>query len=152
MTTLTGISFFVEGEPKAQPRPRAFARRMGSTFAARVYDPGTAEGWKSLVATAARPHLSAEPIQGPVYLKVGFVFARPKSHFGTGRNSLMLKKSAPRAHVSTPDLDNLVKAVKDALTQIGMWKDDSQVCEEKVYKRYADVNERQGATIEISEL
>ena len=152
MTTIAGISFFVEGEPKAQPRPRATAHRVGNKFVGYVYDDGSSNHWKSLVAMAAKPHVIPMKLRGPVYLKVGFVFARPKSHFGTGRNSLMLKKSAPRAHVSTPDLDNLVKAVKDALTQIGMWKDDSQVCEETVYKRYADVNERQGATIEICEL
>ena len=37
------IEFFVEGDPKPQPRPRAFARKIGNKFMARVYDAGTAE-------------------------------------------------------------------------------------------------------------
>ena len=39
---------FVHGEPKAQPRAKAFARngRAG------IYDPGTAEGWKGAIAAA----------------------------------------------------------------------------------------------------
>lgn len=44
------ITFFIHGDPKPQPRPRAFARRMGAKFVARVYDAGTAEGWKSQIA------------------------------------------------------------------------------------------------------
>jgi hypothetical protein len=42
----TPISIFVHGEPKGQPRPRAFAR--GGMV--RMYDPATAEGWKSAIA------------------------------------------------------------------------------------------------------
>ena len=38
------------GIPKGQPRPRAFSRNGH----ARVFDPGTAEGWKSAVAVAAQ--------------------------------------------------------------------------------------------------
>jgi len=47
---MSQIHFFVSGDPKAQPRIRAFAINGH----ARVYDPGTAEGWKSLIAVAAR--------------------------------------------------------------------------------------------------
>ncbi len=126
------ISFFVRGAPKGQPRPRAFARKFGDKWSARVYDAGTAEGWKSLVAVAYRETVGAviAPIHGPVRLEVTFWMARPKSH----RGAHGLKPSAPKAHVQKPDLDNLEKAVMDALTQIGAWLDDAQVCE-KVSRR-----------------
>ncbi len=39
----------VIGEPKGQPRGRA----VSIAGHARVYDPKTAEGWKSLIAAAA---------------------------------------------------------------------------------------------------
>lgn len=71
------ISFSVQGVPKGQPRPRAFAFKGK----ARVFDPGTAEGWKSAIAEAARPHLPREPLAGPVALEVAFSFPRPKKHF-----------------------------------------------------------------------
>ena len=131
------IHFDVIGEPKAQPRPRAFAKRFGTKFVARVYDAGTAEGWKAEIALAARPHLPAKPIYGPIGLTVAFRFSRPRSHYGTGKNAARLKASAPRHHTSKPDLDNLIKAVKDCLTTIGMWRDDSQVIHEISSKEYA---------------
>jgi len=49
------ITFFVPGEPKGQPRPRAFARKMGDKFVARVFDAATAEGWKGAIAAVAQP-------------------------------------------------------------------------------------------------
>lgn len=146
----TNISFFVEGEPKAQQRPRAFAKRMGNKFVARVYESGTAEGWKSQIAMAARPHVAG--LTGPLWLHVVFLFNRPKSHYGTGKNAATLKDSAPVWHTSKPDSENLVKAVKDCLTQIGMWKDDSQVCSEFVQKKYVREIDSPGALIEISML
>lgn len=144
------IEFFVAGEPKAQPRPRAFARRMGKKFVARVYDAGTAEAWKSLIAEAAKPFVTGTPISGPVKLEVAFLFGRPKYHYGTGRNAGVIKASAPVWHTTTPDCDNLVKAVKDCLTQIGLWSDDCIVCLESVSKRYAGNGSRQGAGITIT--
>ena len=113
------ITFDVEGNPKGQPRPRAFSRGGH----ARVYDPGTAEGWKSCIALAARPHLPSTPIAGAVSVDLAFWFARPKGH--TGKKGL--KPSAPPDHTQKPDLDNLAKAVLDCLTEIGMWVDDAQI-------------------------
>ena len=134
---MTSIFFAVQGEPKAQPRPRAFARKMGSAWVARVYDAATAEGWKSLIALAARPHRPRAPIVGPVRVDLCFYFARPKSHFRTGKLSGVLRDDAPKFHTQKPDRDNLEKAVLDALTQVGgFWKDDSQVCAGSVSKRY----------------
>jgi Holliday junction resolvase RusA-like endonuclease len=141
------ISFFVPGEPKGQPRPRAFARRMGSRFVARVYDAGTAEGWKGQIAIAARAHVPATPLCGAMRLSIEFVFPRPRSHFRTGRHAHELRPDAPTLHTGKPDLDNLIKAVKDALTVLRMWEDDCAVCEYgRMRKRYG---EAPGAFIRI---
>lgn len=128
------IDFFVQGNPKGQPRPRAFAR--GGK--AHVYDPGTAEGWKSKVALAAKDYMPKKTIEVPVVVILNFAFARPKSHFRTGKNAHLLKSSAPGQHIQRPDLDNLAKAVLDALTDIGLWKDDSLICELYIFKSWAD--------------
>lgn len=134
---MSPIEFFVPGEPKAQPRPRAFARRMGDKFVARVYDAGTAEGWKSAIALAARGHIPASPMLGPIRLTLDFAFARPRSHYGTGRNAAVLKPTAPPDHIGKPDLDNLEKAVMDCLTTLGFWGDDSQVWSKMTSKSYS---------------
>lgn len=65
----------------------------------------------------------------PVHVVVTFTFARPSAHYGTGRNAGTLKLSAPPCPSSHAigDLDKLVRACFDALTDAGIWKDDSQV-------------------------
>jgi len=149
-------SFRVDGQPRPQPRHRAFARKgKDGRFHARAFDPGTAEGWKAAVALAAKPFLHGEPVGGPVRVDVEFIFERPKGHFGTGRNSGVLKPAAPHWHTrgmgtNGGDRDNLDKAVLDALTQVGLWKDDGQVCDGSVRKRFAEQGERPGAVISVS--
>ena len=123
------IQFIAFGDPKGQPRPRAFSRG-GMT---RMYDPGTAEGWKGQIAAAAMPHKPHTQLQGPLHVNLNFHFARPKSH----SNRKGLKLNAPEWHTSKPDADNLAKAVLDCITQLGFWKDDSQVASLDVRKRYA---------------
>lgn len=137
------IQFFVQGEPKPQPRPRAFARKMGDKFVARVFDAGTAEGWKAQIAVAAKPFLPAEPLDGPIALRVTFNLPRPKAHL---KKDGSVKDGAPLWHTSRPDLDNYVKAVCDALTQIGMWRDDNQVADMSLRKQYGP---QAGAFVEV---
>jgi Holliday junction resolvase RusA-like endonuclease len=127
------INTFIAGEPKPQPRPRAFAKRMGNGgFAARVYDAGTAEGWKGDVAIGLQKHLGRPPIEGAVSVTVNFILPRP------GR---LARKKDPEhrlpAHDCPYDVDNLFKGTIDAMTRLGVWKDDRQVVETVITKRYA---------------
>jgi Holliday junction resolvase RusA-like endonuclease len=124
------VEFFVAGAPKAQPRPRAFTRHGR----ARVYDPGTAEGWKGQVALAAKAHRPVAPIGTAAALWLRFHFPRPQAHFGQRG----LRSAAPCVHTGKPDADNLAKAVLDALVGIGLLSDDRFVWSLRVTKRYAD--------------
>lgn len=139
------ISFFAEGEPKGQPRPRAFAFHGH----ARIYDAGTAEGWKSQVALAAKPHRPDAPINGPVKVVMRFFMPRPKNHFRSGKLAGVLRANAPGWHTAKPDCDNLAKAVLDVLKTIGMFRDDSQVAWMLVSKHYGKPT---GVKVEIEEL
>jgi Holliday junction resolvase RusA-like endonuclease len=132
--------FPVYGIPMPQPRPRATIRGKH----AGVYDPGTATGWKSQIAIAARAYIPKTPIDAPVKLDISFVFPRP------GR--LLRKKDLDGRilHTARPDRDNLEKAVMDALTAIGMWRDDALVCDGSPRKFYAAKGELSGAFIQIS--
>lgn len=131
MNTIPTISFFALGTPKAQPRARARARKIyvkgRSVWVGDVFNPPDADQWKRDVGAAARPHMPADPIVGPVHLELMFYFPRPLFHYGTGKNAGKLKQSAPMFHRVTPDVENAVKAVMDALTEMRFWLDDCQV-------------------------
>lgn len=131
----------VSGIPKGQPRPRAFA--VGGK--ARVYDPGTAENWKSQIALAFRDY-NEQPIEGPVAMAVSFYMPRPK------RLMRIKDPDCIIPHTSKPDIDNLLKAVMDALTTIGVWRDDTQVVELTTWKYYCEKNGTPGAMIAIKEI
>jgi len=133
-------AFFAAGIPKGQPRPRAFSRGGH----ARVYDPGTAEGWKGCVAIAAQAH-RGKFTAGPLRVSIRFEFPRPKSH-STKRG---LRPDAPDYHMAKPDADNAAKAVLDCLTEIGVWPDDALVSVLLVEKWYGFTP---GAHITIEEL
>lgn len=141
------IEFSVRGIPKGQPRPRAFSRNGRAS----VYNPGTAEAWKGAIALAIKPYLPPAPLEGPIRLSVEHFMPRPKAHFRTGKRAGELRPDYPVHHVSTPDVDNLAKAAMDCLTQIGVWRDDNQVCECWIKKQY-DMNGTTGALIRIENI
>ena len=61
-----------------------------------------------------------KPLDGPVSLYMTFAFPRPQ-------NRIWKTKPMPKElHIKKPDLDNLAKAVMDALNGIA-WGDDAQV-------------------------
>jgi Holliday junction resolvase RusA-like endonuclease len=111
---------FIEGTPKAQPRARAYARGKH----VRMYNPNTADAWKMDIKNAVG---GLQLGKTPVAVMIGFKLARPKNHYGSRKGVPYLKDSAPKLHTQKPDLDNLAKAVKDAITDAGAWHDDSQV-------------------------
>lgn len=146
------LVFRVLGTPKPQPRPRAFFNRKTGT--ARVYDAGTAEGWKGCVALAAREAVHGcafpTPWEGcPIAIEVTLYLPRAQGHFGTGRNAGKLRDSAPRFPMAQRDgdVDNTYKAIADCLTQIRVWHDDGQVVSALVTKAYATADEPPGARV-----
>lgn len=135
------LAFRVFGNPVAQPRPRATIRRRH----AGVYNPRTADAWKLLVRNAASQKWNRQIFDGPVHVKLYVFMPRPKSH---ANSKCLLKPSAPRWHTNKPDTDNLEKAILDALTDLGLWHDDSQVCDVSKSKIYG---EHPGALIIVTD-
>ena len=127
----------VYGMPKAQPRPRLTRRG--------VYDPGTANAWKEAIKRVlASDGYPEEPLTGPITLGLFFRLPRPSGHYS---GSEALRPSAPKDHTQKPDFDNLAKAVGDAMTDLGVWADDSQVIHCEIHKRWSDAID---AGVEIS--
>jgi len=137
------VAVWVDGIPKAQPRPRAFARNVGGKAVARVYDAGTAEHWKAQVVAALEPHRPTEPLDEPVGIGMGFLLPRPKNR---------CRKKDPDGEIqctSKPDCDNLAKAVLDAMTQVGWWRDDSLVVSLHVWKKWHAKDKGPGMQINL---
>ena len=144
----TPLSFFVAGLPKAQPRAKA--RAFGKF--AQVYNPKTADDWKMIVRNEARRAWESSgdtrPWEGALCVNLTFYFPRPKNHF---RSNGELKPNAPKWHTSVPDRDNLDKGTLDALTNLGIWGDDKQVCDGRIKKLYTALGCTSGCAIEIKE-
>ena len=115
--------FTILGDPRPQGRPR-FAR-MGKFV--KAYDPKDSRDYKQTLAAQIAAQ-NPEYIQdGAISLECEFIFARPKT---------LPKKVVD--HTKKPDLDNLLKALKDAMTGI-VWHDDAQIVSLSARKDYGDV-------------
>jgi Holliday junction resolvase RusA-like endonuclease len=113
---------------------------------ARLYLPTSdpVHQYKAEVADAARLACPT-PLQGPLTCRLEFVLPRPAS-------KTRKTKANPRYyHTSTPDSDNLAKAVLDACNGI-LWRDDSQVCTLMVVKEVASGKEPPHLSVWLSEL
>lgn len=95
--------------------------------------------WRAVVAYHTAEGWHGGPSEAAMSIGLRFCFRRPKTHYGTGRNSGALKKTAPKYPAGRRyDLDKLVRAVLDALTGV-VYMDDGQVVDlgEKPHKCYA---------------
>lgn len=79
--------------------------------------------WRADALTACLSY-SGPKIFDPVMVDATFLYGRPQSHYGTGRNADRLKPSAPTMKATAPDLDKLQRAVGDVLTMSGIIADD----------------------------
>ena len=108
------LSFWVQGRPAAQGSKRHVGGgRM--IEASRFVGP-----WRQQVTHASLSVSNAEQWQqvfGPVELELVFHIARPAS----------VKESDRPLPIKPPDLDKLVRAVCDSLTDAQVWGDDGQV-------------------------
>jgi crossover junction endodeoxyribonuclease RusA len=128
-------SFLVRGVPAPQGSKRAIVNRF-TNKPALVESSKRVKPWRADVRAAAAECMgSVPPLVGPVSMTIAFIMPRPKGHYGSGRNSAVLKESAPRWPVGKPDLDKLLRAALDGMTGI-VYADDAQIVQMQVGKRY----------------
>ena len=144
------FTFRVLGTPVPQGSVKAYSSRQ--IVANNEHALGS---WRSDVAAVAHREKPDDwDITAAVSLRCEFVFPRPLTHYGTGKNATKLKPSSPRHHVKTPDLDKLVRAcgeaISDACAQV-LLKNDSQIVSLYAAKRYS-TDDFLGAIITVTAL
>jgi len=119
------VTFSVAGQPVPQPRPRV---STAGGFA-RAYVPGKhpVHAYREAIAAAARA-AGLTTTGEPLNVVIDAVFERPKSHM----RKAGVKADAPK--LPRPDVDNIAKAVLDALQDV--IGDDSMVGRLVVEKSY----------------
>ena len=124
------LTWVTEGEPKAQPRPRAAS--FGGK--ARIYNPSTADEYKKSIGVdmllSAKERGVELPIDGEIFMDICLFFKRPKR--------LCRKKDPDEAiwHTSKPDCDNVAKSILDAIVQVEGITDDRAVSCLQVSKKW----------------
>lgn len=114
---MTSFAFYAIGTPA----PKGSKRHVG--HGVMVEQSKNLEPWVEAVKRAAPP--ISPPLDGPLAVRMVFTLPRPAS----ARNA----DTAPYRGV---DLDKLARGVGDAITQAGLWVDDSRISE---YERLAKV-------------
>jgi len=137
--------FFVHG--RAAPAGSKSAFRIGGRT---VVAPASkySKPWMEVIHYRCLEEFD-EIILGAVFLVTEFVLQRPKAHHISSKRSNGLKaKFLDSDMLSVPDCTKLVRCVEDAMTGV-VWKDDSQVIEQRNIKRYAGPGELPGVWITV---
>jgi hypothetical protein len=134
------MKIFIRGEPIAQPRVKVSTK--GGFARAYTEQDHPVHAYKQAIRLAY-VNAGGEVLEGPVEIRIVCWFERPKGHS---------KKRRQQAEPKTtkPDLDNIGKAVLDALNDIA-YNDDGQVCRLTVEKWYVGPCDSVGTIIEVTQ-
>lgn len=140
------LTFEVAGVAVPQPRHRAAVGKNGK---AHVYLPSKHEVAAFKHEVAIRCHMARpsgwQPMTGAVLLRIIFLMERPQRLIWKRKEMVRLPASVK------PDLDNLVKSVKDAMSGTA-WDDDARVCILEAQKWYAAAFEKPCVLIYTEEM
>jgi Holliday junction resolvase RusA-like endonuclease len=130
------MQFEVFGQPQPQGSSRAFVNKKTGRAIVTSSNPNLKD-WRDLIAREARDQMNGlPPLDGAVTVNATFFLPRPKS----------VKRSDPTVK---PDLDKLLRAVLDGLTNI-VYRDDAQVVNANAQKLYvSEITPHPCALIEV---
>jgi Holliday junction resolvase RusA-like endonuclease len=139
---VTQILFIIPGDPVSKGRPR-FTRR-GITFT-----PAETKNYEAWVKLCASQIMAGrEPFSEPIVLSIEFFLAIPGSWPAW---KIEAATTGHIQHVSRPDCDNLLKAIKDAGNGI-VWRDDSQIVKVEASKLYSHQPRAEVSVVELARI
>lgn len=123
------VRFVVPGNPVGKGRPRAAKRGKNIV----LYTPEKTASYESTVALAASQAMAGRPlITGPAEVLMTMVVSVPKSWSKRKQADALAGQTMP---TTKPDMDNVLKAIFDAINGI-VWNDDVQVVGLRARKVY----------------
>ena len=126
------------GKPKTYKPPRFCRNKAGNVYA--PHDKSMKSAREVLAEQTKTPPLRDVPLV--VFIEL--YFRRPKSHYKKGE----LRQDAPKYVMKTPDVDNCVKFVLDAL-QPQVIADDKIVTKVVAEKKWCEGSTAEMTTIEL---
>lgn len=126
------ISFTIPGIPKGKARPRV----VNAGGVSRAYTPKETVEYENLVRLMYQTKAEGKrlPDDAEIVMQITAYYQIPKSATKSKRQKMIEGKIRPK---TKPDLDNLMKAVADALNGIA-YRDDSQIVECLCKKYYSE--------------
>ena len=125
------LEFDLPIEPKAQMRAR-----HNSVNGFSVTHKATKQKHRELqLMELLEKHKPKKPLEGEISLVVVCNMPIPDSKPQWWKGAAI---SGMIKHTSKPDLDNMIKHIKDCLQTMGFYKNDSQVCHLIADKRYSE--------------
>lgn len=131
------LEFVVDGRPVPQGSMTAVYNKKLGVSRVRHAQGAALAMWRALIRETAR-EAGAEVSAFPISIRIVFGMKRPKGHYTLRRGGYVVKQSALDTRPAVaPDIDKLLRAVLDALTDV-CYHDDAQVVSVQVAKVYAD--------------
>lgn len=127
--------FSIPGAPIPKGRARSRIVAKGGASFARHYTPAKTRVAEATLAARVMQFCPPWPLSGPIELSVEFMLPIPPSWSKRKRSAAL---HGELQHTSRPDLDNLLKLLKDALNGL-FWIDDRQIVSVAAAKSYAEV-------------
>ena len=124
------VQFMVMGPPVGKQRPRF--RRMGNFV--KTYTASKTKKYEDLISEQAMIAMGNEnPLETPVVVCIYIRMSVPKSYSKQRTKDCLNGLEKP---TKKPDIDNVAKAVTDAMNEI-VYKDDAQIVSMHITKVYA---------------
>lgn len=129
------LSFTIPIEPRGQARAKSRAlRTKEGRIMAVTYKDGKQRREEGKLAALIAPHCPPVPFAGPLTLEVTAYFPTPTAW---SRRKKAEALAGNIAYVKKPDLDNIVKHLKDVMSGM-VYRDDRQIVGLAATKHYGD--------------
>lgn len=135
-TRTPGLTFWIEGTPIQQGSKTAFVVKGKAVMTDQ--NARTLKPWRAIVTRDATKAARRHPLfAGPLAVTLDYYMPRGAT----------VKRPRPSV---TPDLDKLIRAVLDGITDAGVWGDDGQIVSIHAREYYADIGPA-GVRVHIEE-